>query len=95
MESWYICIENSLFPVLFGIRCRRRNTIVVSFRVVGVRGYASSHLCSVEALEEEGLGNLSAVVVKNPNKYKEKLAHLREKGVTISETYQYMLEIDQ
>ena len=43
----------------------------VIFGVVGVAGYASSHVCAVEVLEKEGLGKLSAVVVRDPEKHQD------------------------
>jgi len=64
----------------------------VSFGVVGVGGYARMHLYAVETLEKEGLGKLSAVVIRNPSKYKDEAARLEKKNVNIYKSYEDMLE---
>ncbi|RLI34270.1 gfo/Idh/MocA family oxidoreductase [Candidatus Bathyarchaeota archaeon] len=63
----------------------------VSFGVVGVGGYAKAHIYAVETLEKEGLGKLSAVVVRNPDKYRSAVEHLTERGVRIYRSYEDML----
>ena len=64
----------------------------VSFGVVGVGGYAQMHLRAVKTLEMEGLGKLLSVVVRNPDKYKDKVARLKEENVKIYNSYEDMLE---
>ena len=64
----------------------------VSFGVVGVGGYAQVHVHAVEVLEKEGLGRLSAVVIRNPSKYKDEVARLEGKNVNIYESFEDMLE---
>jgi len=64
----------------------------VIFGVVGVAGYASSHTYAVEVLEKEGLGKLSAVVVRNPQKHSDIVDSLENRRVTIYNNYEEMLE---
>jgi len=67
----------------------------VSFGIVGVGGYAASHVRSAEALEKEGLGRVSAVVIRNPEKHREVVAHFQQKNVAIYESYEAMLEAER
>jgi len=64
----------------------------VNFGVVGVGGYAQTHIRIVEALEEEGLGRISSVVIRNPDKYREEETRLRGKHVRIYRSFEEMLE---
>jgi predicted dehydrogenase len=57
-----------------------------------VGGYGRSHVKSVEILEKEGLGEISAVVIRNREKYEKEAARLEDRGVVIYDDYDKMLE---
>jgi len=59
------------------------NSTPVTFGLVGVGNFARSYLGSVKQLQEEGLAELSAVVVRNPAKYPEQCDEMRARGVPI------------
>jgi len=67
----------------------------VSFCVVGVGGYGSSHVRSARILEDEGLGKFSAVVIRNPEKYAEAVDYFKGRGVIIHGSYDEMLEAEK
>ena len=64
----------------------------VTFGLVGVGNFARSYLGSVKQLEEEGLAQLSAVVVRNPAKYPEQCDEMRDRGVPILSSLDELLE---
>ena len=64
----------------------------VSFGLVGVGNFARSYLSSAKLVEEEGIGQLRAVVVRNPAKYPEACQELRSRGVPILPSLDALLE---
>lgn len=64
----------------------------VRFGVVGVGGYAQTHIRAVETLERKGLGRLISVVIRNPEKYREEETRLRGKNVEVYRSFEEMLE---
>jgi len=67
----------------------------VSFCVVGVGGWGRTHVRAVETLEKEGLGRLSAVVIRNREKYREAVARFESRNVRIYGDYEAMLEAEK
>jgi predicted dehydrogenase len=49
--------------------------------LVGIGGYGKTYLKAFATLKEQGLAELSAMVVRNPAKYAEKVAELEAEGV--------------
>ena len=66
----------------------------VRFGLVGVGGYGRSYDYSIRAVEEEGMGKLAAVVIRNRPKYAERVAELEAAGVPIRASLGEMIEED-
>ncbi|MFW6108119.1 MAG: Gfo/Idh/MocA family protein, partial [bacterium] len=49
--------------------------------LVGIGGYGRTHLRAFDELSEEGLAELTAVVVRSPGKYPQQVERLAERGV--------------
>ena len=68
----------------------------VAFAVVGVRNFAQNHIRNIQAVEEEGIGELRAVVVRDQERYSGNLqnflAELQSQGVVIYSSYEELLE---
>lgn len=71
----------------------------VGFAVVGVRNFAGNHIRSIQTLQEEGIGQLKAVVVRDQDKRQgslaDYLAELEAQGVTLYDSYEELLEQGQ
>ncbi len=67
----------------------------VSFCIVGVGGYGRSHVRSAEILEKEGLGKISAVVIRNREKYTREVTHFENRGIIIYDDYDEMIETEK
>jgi len=67
----------------------------VLFGIVGVGGYAAVHLRVTRILEDEGLAKISAVVVRNPEKYPKEVDYLRSRSVTIYNNFDEMLDAEK
>jgi len=64
---------------------------VIHFGIVGIGGFATTWIECLQALEEKGLGRLAAAVVRNPAKYSEKIAFLKQKRCRIYSSLTEML----
>lgn len=64
----------------------------VGFGVVGIRNFAQDHIKYISLLENEGLGELRAVVVRDEESHFEIVDQLRDRGVRIFSTYQELLD---
>jgi predicted dehydrogenase len=64
----------------------------VKFGVVGLGGYARSHLESAAEIESDGAGTLNAVVCIDPENHTDKLAEFRQKGVRIFDDLDQLIE---
>ncbi|NLM38791.1 MAG: Gfo/Idh/MocA family oxidoreductase [Firmicutes bacterium] len=67
----------------------------VGFGVVGVRNFAQDHIKYISKIEEEGLGELRAVVVQEHERGLEIVELLRDRGVRIFSHYQDLLDSGQ
>lgn len=67
----------------------------VKIGLVGVGGYAASHLHSIELLQKEGLFELTTVAIRSPKKYAEQVERLARDGVRIREGLDQMLDVDR
>ena len=63
----------------------------VKFGVVGIGGFAKTHLRAVTELQREGQAHLNAVVVRNPEKYRSEVADLARRGVRILQSLEELL----
>ncbi len=64
----------------------------VRFGIVGVGNFARSYLSSIRQLQAEGVAEFAAAVVRNPAKYPEQCAQLREERVPILASLDELLE---
>jgi predicted dehydrogenase len=64
---------------------------VIRYGIVGIGGFATTWLRSLDALEREGAAKLSAAVVRNPDKYASQVAALRQAGCAIYPSLDAML----
>ncbi len=55
--------------------------------LVGIGGYGRTYLRAFDELREDGLTALSAVVVRNPDKYREQVRQLEDQGVRCFQDY--------
>ncbi len=60
--------------------------------IVGIGGFAAEHLRNILTLEAEGLTRLEGAVIRNPAKYPETVAQLRQGGRAIYASLTDMLE---
>lgn len=63
--------------------------------LVGVSNFARSHKRSIEQMVEEGLAELSCVVIRSPDKYPEAVEEYTQRGISIYHDYEEMLEAEQ
>ena len=67
----------------------------VAFAVVGVRNFAQNHIRSIKTLQDEGIGTLQAVVVRDQerrqNSSAELLRELEAQGVVLYDSYDQLL----
>lgn len=64
---------------------------MIRYGMIGIGGFATTWLRSLDALEREGTAKLSAAVVRNPDKYASQVAALREAGCAIYPSLDAML----
>ncbi len=64
----------------------------VGICLVGVSNFARSHKRSIEQMIEEGLATFECVVIRSPDKYPEAMEEYTERGITIYNDYEEMLE---
>lgn len=64
----------------------------VKFAVVGLGGFAKSHLAGVASVEEAGIGELDAVVCIDPENHVETRVELRSQGVRVFDDVDSLLE---
>jgi len=67
----------------------------VRFATIGVGGFARTHLGALDALQEEGLGELVAVSEINVEANREKLDQLSERGLRVYTDYVEMLRTEK
>lgn len=71
----------------------------VAFAVVGVRNFAQSHIRTIKKLEEEGIGRLQAVVVRDQEGRQDGSARLLQEleaqGVVLFDSYEQLLQEGQ
>ncbi len=67
----------------------------VSICLVGVSNFARSHKHSIDQMVEEGLATFDCVVIRSPDKYPEAIEEYTERGITIYNDYEDMLEAEQ
>jgi len=67
----------------------------VSFGLVGVGGYAAIYLRVLRSLENEGLAEISAVVIRSPEKYPAEVEYFKSKSVTIYGSFDEMIEAER
>lgn len=70
-----------------------RKPEAVRFGLVGVGNFARSYLGSAKLVEAEGVGQLQAVVVRNPAKYPDACQELRARGVRILPSLDALLKL--
>jgi predicted dehydrogenase len=66
----------------------------VRFGLVGVGGYAQAYDSAIQVMEKEGLGRLASVVIRNREKYAQRVAQLEAQGVPIRASLAEMIEKD-
>ncbi len=64
---------------------------MIRYGIVGVGGFAGTWVRSLRTLEGQGIANLEAAVIRNPDKYPEQVAVLRDAGRPIYATLDEML----
>jgi len=62
----------------------------INLGIIGVGGYAATHLDILKPFEEKGQIKIAACVIRDPSKYEEIEKTLADKGVRIYRTYQEM-----
>ncbi len=67
----------------------------VSFCIVGVGGHGARHVKSSLILEQEALGEISAVVIRSPEKHAKEVDFFESRGVKIYKDYNEMLEAEK
>ncbi|MBN2626673.1 MAG: Gfo/Idh/MocA family oxidoreductase [Spirochaetales bacterium] len=67
----------------------------VRIGIVGINGYAQTHLRSIKACEEAGLAVLEAAVVRPGNIRDENFQALEQRGVRVYDSFDDMLEKEQ
>lgn len=66
----------------------------VRFGLVGVGGYGRAYDRALKQMDEEGLGKLTSVVIRNRPKYAERVAELEAEGIPIRASMTEMIEKD-
>ncbi|MGC9319233.1 MAG: Gfo/Idh/MocA family protein [Armatimonadota bacterium] len=69
-----------------------KKTPPVGICLVGVNNFASSHKRSILQMVEEGLGEFTCVVIRSPEKHPEAVEEHTQRGITIYNDYERMLE---
>lgn len=71
-----------------------KRTGPVGICLVGVSNFARSHKRSIENVVEEGLATFECVVIRSPQKYPEAIEEYTERGITIYNDYEEMLDAE-
>ncbi|MEA3399652.1 MAG: Gfo/Idh/MocA family oxidoreductase [Armatimonadota bacterium] len=64
----------------------------VGICLVGVNNFANSHKRSIEQIVEEGLAEFTCVVIRSPERYPDAVEEYTQRGITIYNDYDRMLE---
>jgi len=72
-----------------------KRTGPVGICLVGVSNFAGSHKRSIENIVKEGLATFDCVVIRSPGKYPEAIEEYTERGITIYNDFDEMLEAEQ
>ena len=72
-----------------------KRTGPVGICLVGVGNFAGSHKRSIENIVKEGLATFDCVVIRSPHKYPEAIEEYTERGITIYNDFDEMLEAEQ
>jgi len=67
----------------------------LNFGVIGAGGYAKTHIEIINHLSKSNLSKLSAVVIRNPEKYKEIENDFKNNGIRIYRNYSEMFETEK
>lgn len=72
-----------------------KRTGPVRICLVGVSNFAENHKRSIEQMVKEGIAQFECVVIRSPQKYPEAIEEYTERGITIYNDYDEMLEAEQ